>query len=68
MKHIEFISGKERRTDMQKRWALGFLGFLGIIGIVGLIRGDWLQSIGIVWFAFFSYFLPERKTVPDRNG
>jgi hypothetical protein len=38
---------------LRKNWTLGFLGFLGIIGLVGLVHGD--------WFAFFFWFVPDKK-------
>ena len=43
---------------------LGFLGFNGFQGIPGFAKGDWIQAIGIFWFAFFAmfaYFLPEKE-------
>jgi hypothetical protein len=52
---------------MRKDWMLGFLGFLGFMGfqgIPGIIRGDWLQAIWILSFAYFAwflYFLPVKK-------
>jgi hypothetical protein len=52
---------------MRKYWALGFLGFLGINGIVGLLHGDWLRSIWVAWFAFFSWFVPEKTPGKTRE-
>jgi hypothetical protein len=52
---------------MRKDWMLGFLGFLGLLGyqgILGFLKGDWLQAIWILSFAFFTwfiYFLPVKK-------
>jgi hypothetical protein len=58
---IQIPTIKEKYTMMRKQWALGFLGLLGIYGITGLVHGDWLQSVWIAWFAFFSWFIPAKK-------
>jgi hypothetical protein len=55
----------------QKRWYLGFLGLIGVYELPKLIEvfsagGSWWDLTGVLWFLWFFYFVPERKTdAPD---
>ena len=55
-----------RTWRLKKHWGLGIFGFIGFFALPGVWM--WLQGegsashlLGLLWFLFFDYFIPERK-------
>jgi len=50
-----------------KYWSLGFLGFVGIYELPTVIayfqgNGSAWHLTGLLWFLWFSHFIPKKKT------
>lgn len=52
---------------MQKHWYLGFLGLIGFYKLQLAVapfsgQGPWSDALNLLWFLWFSYFLPKQRT------
>lgn len=50
----------------RKGWWLGFLGLIGVYkfpDVIDAFHGEkgWTACIGLIWFIWFGYFIPEKK-------